>query len=104
MKFIDNCSGEVRLHVPINLKLYAYLKRYRAPSHIACISSRTHAKMYLIPRQHPFSNPQFDISPQIDLSELPNITKGITDALQLCETAGLDRNGVQCGLSVRYLR
>ena len=40
-----------------------------------------------------------DISPE---QSLQNVTKGIDDLLQLCEAAGLDRNGLQCGLSVFY--
>ena len=37
-----------------------------------------------------------DVSPEA----FPNVTKGITDVLQLCETAGLDQHGIGCGLSV----
>ena len=57
-------------------------------------------QMYLVPGQEPLSLLQLeaDTLPQVDL---PNITKGVTDVLELCETAGLDRNGVQCGLCVQ---
>jgi hypothetical protein len=37
-----------------------------------------------------------DVSPEA----FPNVTKGITDVLELCETAGLDQHGIGCGLSV----
>ena len=55
--------------------------------------------MYLreVDVQLPFTELTADISPE---QALPNVTKSITDVLQLCETAGFDRNGIGCGLSV----
>jgi hypothetical protein len=38
-----------------------------------------------------------DISPE---QALPNVTKGITDVLELCQSAGFDQHGLGCGLSV----
>jgi len=47
----------------------------------------------------PFSNFQVEVAPELEL-ELPNITKPISDVLQVCESAGLDQHGLGCGLSV----
>jgi hypothetical protein len=47
--------------------------------------------------QLPLTEVSSDLSPE---QVLPNVTKGITDVLQLCETAGLDQHGLGCGLSV----
>ena len=38
-----------------------------------------------------------DISPE---QAFPNVTKGITDVLELCQSAGFDQHGAGCGLSV----
>jgi len=60
--------------------------------------------MYLpeVDRQLAFVNPGANLSlegfPEDLLS--PNVTKGINDILQMCDTAGLDPQGFGCGLSV----
>ena len=57
-----------------------------------------HIRMYL-----PEDNLQLsltELSADISPEALPNVTKGITDVLELCQSAGFDQHGLGCGLSV----
>jgi hypothetical protein len=55
--------------------------------------------MYLpeIETQLPFTDLGLEITPE---QTLPNVTKGISDVLRLCDVAGLNPHGIGCGMSV----
>jgi hypothetical protein len=44
--------------------------------------------------------PFFQLESNLTEQTFPNVTKGISDVLKMCDSAGLDPNGLGCGLSV----
>jgi len=58
--------------------------------------------MYLPPTPDPALQAPFTDLPLVDSvqTQLPNVTKEISDILKLCDAAGLDPHGLGCGMSV----
>lgn len=46
--------------------------------------------------------PLTEIPDEFSAEQFPNVTKGISDVLEMCEAAGLDSKGFGCGMSVLY--
>lgn len=41
-----------------------------------------------------------DLPEDLGAEQFPNVTKGVSDVLEMCQAAGMDSNGFGCGMSV----
>jgi hypothetical protein len=44
--------------------------------------------------------PLAELPEEVGPQQIPNVTKGISQVLEMCEAAGLDSQGFGCGMSV----
>jgi len=53
-----------------------------------------------VPEVVDFQLPLAELPTEIGPEQIPNVTKGISQVLEMCEAAGLDSKGFGCGMSV----
>ena len=46
--------------------------------------------------------PLAELPAEVAPEQFPNVTKGISEVLEMCEAAGLDSKGFGCGMSVPF--